>query len=307
MRDDGDKETRVTETFWAQHGAMSDPGALADWIDEIPADPAAIREAAGRLVFHYRAHGDVGEHGFTPDRMAEINLRYAQDMFARLRAMNPNGPAGPREPTERLLGCCRDFTLLFVALARHKGLPSRSRVGFASYFVPGWFLDHVVPEVWVDGRWVLMEPEIGPGYVDPNDGAVLNPCDLPRDRFLVGPQAWLDARAGTRNPETFVVAPDLMVPDLRSWPYLLHNLVLDVAALNKQEMVLWDVWGLADGRVPDAGDAARIDEIARQILAGADDPATVAALAREPGFRVPEVIRSIDPVVHVWSDVELRR
>ena len=83
--------------------------------------------------------------------------------------------------------------------------------------------------------------------------------------------------------------------------------MLDVAALNKQEMVLWDVWGLADGRVPDDDEAARIDEFARQVLAGADDPAVVAALAAEPGFRVPDVIRSIDPVVQVWSDVELRR
>ena len=34
---------------------------------------------------------------------------------------------GARRPGQRLVGCCRDFTVLFVPMARHKGIPSRNK------------------------------------------------------------------------------------------------------------------------------------------------------------------------------------
>ncbi|WP_410621971.1 hypothetical protein [Amycolatopsis sp. cmx-8-4] len=45
-------------------------------------------------------------------------------MFTRLRELDPAPPGGPREPVSRIVGCCRDFTLLFVSLARHHGIPA---------------------------------------------------------------------------------------------------------------------------------------------------------------------------------------
>jgi hypothetical protein len=49
--------------------------------------------------------------------------------------------------------------LLFVSLARHKGIPARMRVGFAAYFHPGLLIDHVVAEAWDEaaGRAALAD------------------------------------------------------------------------------------------------------------------------------------------------------
>lgn len=134
--------------FYLAQSAFSDPGAQGGWLDGMGGtDVAALREASAGLVFHYRAHGDIADHGFAAERMAEINLRYADAMFARLRELKPAVPGAERAVTERLVGCCRDFTLLFVAMARHHGIPARSRVGFARYLVAGWAMDHVVAEI----------------------------------------------------------------------------------------------------------------------------------------------------------------
>lgn len=294
--------------FYRTQSLVSDPGRMARWLDDVPSDLAAIREAAGRLVFHYRAHGDLADHGFDPARLAEINLRYAEDMFARVRALNDVSPAAPRPPLDRMVGCCRDFSLLFVAMARHHGFAARSRVGFASYFIPGWHIDHVVPEVWHNGRWRLMEPEIEPGYVDPTDGAELDPLDLPRDRFIVGPQAWRDCRSGAADPETFVVAPQLPEPFLRSWPYLQHNLVLDLIALNKQDAILWDTWGLINSIDPaDEPTARRMDRLATRLL---DPDLTVdemRLLTEQDGLRIPGQVTLHDPVDGSSTLVALRR
>ncbi|MHB1009404.1 MAG: transglutaminase-like domain-containing protein [Propionibacteriaceae bacterium] len=94
----------------------------------------------------------------------------------------------PRQPSERFVGCCRDFTALFVSFARAHGIPARSRVGFSGYFVDGWWLDHVVAEVWDadQNRWRLVEAQVPADFRDVVTGDVLPVTDVPRDRFLTG-------------------------------------------------------------------------------------------------------------------------
>ncbi len=290
---------------------FTDPGRLASWLDEMPETGlAALREASSRLVFHYRAHGDVAGHGFAPERLAEINLRYADAQLARLRELSPAVPGADRTVTERVLGCCRDFTVLFLAMARHHGVPARARVGFATYLVPGWALDHVIAEVWDGRRWRLVEPEMPAGHVDPADGTVLDVLDVPRDRFLVGPDAWRACRSGAADPERFVVAPRLAMPDLRGWPYLLHNVVLDLAALNKHEMILWDGWGLLESsdpvRGPDEATAARMDELAALLADPKVAPDRIRSAFEADDLRVPPVVSSVTPTDGTVSRVALR-
>ncbi|WIY03500.1 transglutaminase-like domain-containing protein [Amycolatopsis mongoliensis] len=285
--------------WYVGHSRFSDPGAQSSWLDGVPHDLAALRRAASGLVFHYWAQGDITRHGFPASRGEEINLRYASDMFARPRELDPAPPGAPRSPVHRIVGCCRDFTLLFVSMARHHGIPARARVGFASYLMPGWYLDHVVAEVWSPDGWRLVEPQL------PDDFGEFDLLDVPRDRFLVGADAWAAARSGDIEPARLVVSPDLDAPFLRGLPYARHNLVLDLAALNKHEMVLWDLWGdLGDDAVlaPDA--VARADELA-EVMAEAD-LGHLRVLFEAEDVRVPPVIRSVTPPGRHPVEVVLR-
>jgi hypothetical protein len=283
---------------YATQSRFSDPGRHADWLDATPADLAALRDVASGLVFHHWAHGDPTGHGFAPERFPEIDLRYAEAMLGRLRELNPAPLGVERVPTERILGCCRDFTLLYVTMLRHHGIPARTRVGFGNYLMPGWHVDHVVAEVWDGHRWRLVEP----GFPADNQLDV-DVLDVPRDRFLVGADAWRAHRDGRLDPAKAVVSPDLADPYTRGRPYLRHNLVLDLAALNKHEMVLWDFWGPRglDPVVTEA-EAARADELA------AVDPNDLAAVRRAfeaADVRVPPVIRSRNPLTGVTAEVRL--
>ncbi|QUQ67280.1 transglutaminase-like domain-containing protein [Kutzneria sp. CA-103260] len=282
---------------YATQSRFSDPGRHRDWLDATPADLERLRDIASGLVFHHWGNGDPAGHGFGPERLAEIDLRYAEAILGRLRELNPVLDA-QRSATERVLGCCRDFTLLYVTLLRHHGIPARTRVGFGGYLMPGWHIDHVVAEVWDGERWRLVEP----GFPRDNELDV-DLMDVPRDRFLVGADAWRALRSGALDPARFAVSPDLTEPFLRGLPYARHNLALDIAALNKHEMVLWDIWGSMnlDATVSEA-DALRADELA------AVDPDDAAALARAfaaDDLRVPSVIRSISPITHVLAEVSL--
>jgi hypothetical protein len=61
------------------------------------------------------------------ERMAEIDTRYADAMLGLLLQRGDPAADRDRPPSERVIGCCRDATVLFLALARAKGMPARPR------------------------------------------------------------------------------------------------------------------------------------------------------------------------------------
>jgi hypothetical protein len=291
--------TQADWQLYATHSACSDPGAWGAQLDAVPGDLRSIKDAAHQLVFHYRADGDWTENGIAPERIAEIDTRFADRMLQRIFALSGAPLGAPRPPHQRLVGCCRDFTLFFVALARQKGIPARSRVGFATYFMAGWNLDHIVAEVWdaVQHRWRLVDAELRDGHVDAA-GRVIDPLDVPRDRFIVGPQAWLACRAGEADPERFVVAPDLEIPETRGWPYLMHNLIHDLAALNAREMLLWEDWGMTMHQFPLPEDQlALLDRAAGTMTSPDSTLEDLRHLYERDEFRVPEMVTSFSPAL----------
>ena len=290
----------MSQNHWATQSPVTEPGAAGKVIDDLPDDLAALRQASSQLVFHYRAGGDFTANGVPAERMAEINTRYADLMLDRILARGAPTLARARPPGDRVVGCCRDATVLFLALARHKGIPARARVGFSAYFHPGWLIDHVVAEVWDEreGRWRLVDGEMNAGWTPEVNGRTVDWLDLTDDQFVTGPRAWQAARAGESDPERHVVAPDLDIPVLRGWPYIAHNVIHDLAALNKTEMLLWDAWGMQlseDSGSVSAADAALLDEISATTGDPGSDPGVLAGIGARDGLRVPPVVTSFDP------------
>lgn len=292
--------------FWGSQTPVSRPGVAAQSLDALPADPDELTEITSQLVFHYRADGDWEANGISAGRAAEINLCYAADIFDRLLELNPSLGAA-RLPAQRVLGCCRDFSTLYVSILRHHRIPSRCRVGFAGYFDAGWWIDHVVVEVWDGGRWRMIDPELRAGF-RPDDGGSMDRLDVGGDRFLTAGQAWRATRAGRIDPSRVVVAPALEVPETRGWPQLAHNLVHDVAAVNGIELLLWQDWGaslLDDVLAPGAVEV--LDRSAEALADPAVPLAIVRQVAGDELLRVPDTVLQIDPMSLQFSRVDVRR
>jgi hypothetical protein len=284
--------------FYATQSRVTDPGPFEGLARAVAGDVPAMRAAARQLVFHYRADGDFAENGIDAGRISEIDTRYAEDMFARLRQLADQPLASPRQPSERVVGCCRDFTVLFLSIAREHAVPARARVGFAAYFVPGWYLDHVVAEVWDarEDRWRLVDPELADDFTDSADGRRIDPLDIPATKFLTGAQAWQACRAGSADVSKFVVDPGLDIPATRGWPYVRHNLVHDLASLAKHEMVLWDDWGITeiDGE-PSPEQLALLDTLAGATSSSDVPVDQIKSFYEREEFRVPRVVTSYSP------------
>lgn len=288
--------------YYREQSVFSHPGKFAELWDSVPPTIADMKAAITPLLFHYRGGGDWDENGIEADRISEINLRYANEMLTCIDSRKSISVAANREMNERMVGCCRDWALLFVSLARHHGFAARSRVGFSAYFMDGWWIDHTVAEIWDESvqRWILVDAELENSWTTAS-GQEVDPLDISRDIFLPGLDAWRQVRAGEVDASMFVVHPDIEMPELRGVPYLWHNSVLDLAALNRYEMVLWDVWGIDFDEVNEDG-ARLIDEVA----------ATTTLEERQqyfarPEFKVPEIVQSFSPHEETATVVVLRQ
>jgi len=217
---------------------MTSPGAHADLFDVTPSDPAGVSAMVQGLLLHQHWAGAYGQT-LTPARIEESHLRPIEGMLDALLSHDASPLKVVRPPEKRLVGVCRHFALLGVAILRAREIPARARCGFGSYFNAGTFEDHWVVEYWHArrSRWQLFDTQL-----DKVQLAALkpdfNPLDVPRDRFIIAGQAWTDCRAGRADPSKFGIF------DMRGLWFIGGNLIRDVAALTNQVMLPWDVWGM---------------------------------------------------------------
>ena len=226
--------------YYTRPGPMTSAGKYSAMLKEPPADVAALASLVQGLAIHeYIAKSFYGV--VVPDvRKCESHIRPVEQMLDRLLALDARPPSVARPPEQRLVGVCHHFMTFLVAMLRAQGVPARGRCGFGSYFNPGFFEDHWLCEYWNDGeaRWVLVDPQFDDVWQRQLkiDHDVL---DVPRDRFLVAGDAWVQCRSGAADPSRF----GIFKGDLRGLWFIASDLVRDVAALNKVEMLPWDVWG----------------------------------------------------------------
>jgi hypothetical protein len=104
----GQYPARVSDHgFWAAQSLVTEPGPAAAAIDRLPSDLGALRAASQQLVFHYWADGDYAANGIEPERISEIDTRYAAAMFARLGELADlplSAAREPRQPADRRFG-----------------------------------------------------------------------------------------------------------------------------------------------------------------------------------------------------------
>jgi hypothetical protein len=226
--------------FYARSAEMTSAGEFAALFDELPSDVGALVRIVQGLGVYDAAAADFYGFNIPDERKIEMHLRSVSEMLNRLLALDDRPLTVARPVEKRLVGRCHHFMLLLISMLRAKSVPARARCGFGSYFNAPYFEDHWVCEYWnaAQARWALVDPQFDEVWREKLkiDHDIL---DVPRDRFLVAADAWTKCRAGEADPTKF----GIHFADLRGLWFVAGNLVRDVAALNKMEMLPWDVWG----------------------------------------------------------------
>jgi len=277
-------------TYFATPGPLTDLSDRRTYLGTLPvALDDLCRVVQGLVVHPFLAH----LYGLAPAalRHDELEIRPAAAMIDRILTLDARPLGEPRPPERRVVGNCRHFTVLLCAFLRAQGVPARARCGFAAYFDAASFVDHWVCEVWdaARGSWCLVDAQID-AVQRQALGIEFDPLDVPRSHFLVAGDAWQRCRAGRADPQHFGIM------DLRGLWFVRGNLVRDLAALAKRELLPWDGWGLMAKREEgDDTEMALLDRVAALTQGSDERHGEVRQVQRsEPGLRVPRVVVSFN-------------
>jgi hypothetical protein len=286
--------------YYTMQGSMSEAGEYGWLFDGLPASlPEVVRVVQESTVHVFWAE----RYGLklSAEREAEVQLRSMRRRLQRMLEIDPRPLAQPRPLEKKLVGNCRDFTLLLVALLRHQGVPARARCGFGAYFLPGHYEDHWAGEVWdaEKQRWALVDAQLDAFQCEALKVS-FDPLDVPRDQFITGGRAWQMCRSGEADPDFFGIF------DMHGLGFVRGDFVRDVAALNKVELLPWDCWGIIEKEtLDDPDDLALLDALAELTAGDVPELAQVQALYQtDARLRMDGTITSYTgsgpETVHIW-------
>jgi hypothetical protein len=249
----------------------------------LPTDPASLAGVVQGLLMHEHVAPAYGL-ALSEAQHAEAHARPVEEIVRQIVAHDARPLIEARPPDERQVGVCRHFTLLHVTMLRRAGVQARARCGFGAYFEKGKYIDHWVTEYWNEGRkaWVLVDAQLDACQRDLFRIA-FDPIDVPRDQFLVAGDAWQRCRGGKADPGTFGIL------DMYGLWFVAGNVIRDVAALNDQVMLPWDVWG-AMTRKDDEIDLAFIDKLAALTVEPDRHFDELRAIYRDSRVEVPATV-----------------
>lgn len=272
--------------LYATPGPMTDLSAVdAQLLGGLPDDAEGLCGVSKNLIIHEFLTGAYGVADIS-HRLEELETRPVSEIVATIVELDSRPIREPRKPEDRMVGNCRQYTVLTCALLRRAGIPSRARAGFSGYFGEGW-TDHWIVERWDpdSSTWVRTDSQI-----DDTQrrifGIEFDPLRLHDDLFRTGSEAWVRFRDGD-DPEAYGIQ------DMRGPWFIAASAVRDLAALNQVEVHAWDTWGLIDElafQELSPSQVALIDEIADTVLNG--DHKGISSLYLRDGLRVPGVVTS---------------
>lgn len=264
--------------FYTTHSAVTDPGDHAELYDLLPKTIGDVSKTLHHILLqHWKAAAE--EPYESSRRCADIEIRPIAKLLSRIRDVDTRSWDHPRLENSRVLVDCRHFATLLCSVLRHRGIPARVRHGFASYLEYGHNQSHVVCEYWdeAEARWVVADPDT-------------LQHDVSTEQFTTADAVWRALRMGGVDPMLFGYGPDLRGSWCVRW-----EVVRDLAALNKQEMLTFDIWGMnahyGYNQELSLADAALLDHIAA-LLADGDRHLSVLneIYATSERLRVPPVI-----------------
>lgn len=178
--------------YYRASSRYTDPGDNASLYDALPETIPDLLDLVKKQLIHpvdarkYRVRPSRGA------RWAPARIRTVKQILLGLLVKNAEGLTMRRRTQERLVLSCDHHAILFASMMKHRGHPTRVRVGFAGYLVPNRWVSHWVCETWVaaERRWMRIDP----------DRKIV---DGPRERFKRGAEAWQGFRAGTVHTGAF--------------------------------------------------------------------------------------------------------
>lgn len=284
--------------YYKKSGGLSDLGKYSQNANKLSQDPKSLSKVVQGIILHDMW---IGRYNVTPrpSQWCSALTPSMENLLDTVVAIDKAGPFKHREPGERVIACCREFSTMLCGILRAKGVPARARCGFAPYMAKeGFHEDHWMCEYWTGTRWQRVDPQVDDFQLntikkyakDHDELGVeyrtmlldLDPLNLKPGDFLTAGEVWIKCRSGEMEFTRFGIDVDLSKYKIKSKPYgewfVRGNLIRDFLALNKIETLpfveglektktYWDQWTIMrpDTEIGDS-DMELVDKIAQLTL-----------------------------------------
>ncbi len=238
-------------------GTFTYAGCYKDYFQSLPDDIAVL----GRLICSQVIHrvtlkegntnanasllyGDMNRYPWYRMRCEDDVLLTAPALTAELFRMDERGFVKERQVENKIVVPCRYVSVLMSAILKAKGIPARSRAGFAPYFREGVSMDHWINQYYneKEKRWVTFDAD---GFYE-ESGMPLSQYDMPKESFDWAAGAYLAVRRKETDGRQYLYADRLGTCSL---PALVRYLVYDFHALMNHELTYSFLPAYLDGRL----------------------------------------------------------
>lgn len=208
-------------------------------------------------------YGDMNRYPWYRMRCEDDVLLTAPALTAELFRMDERGFVKDRRTENKIVVTCRYVSVLMSAILKAKGIPARSRAGFAPYFQQGISMDHWINQFYneKENRWVTFDAD---GFYE-ESGMFSFQYDMPQDCFDWVAKAYLEVRSGKTDGRQFLYADGLGTCSL---PALIRYLIYDFHALMNNELTFSFLPAYLDGRLDKLTEAElkELDQLALWLL-----------------------------------------
>ena len=238
-------------------GTFTYAGCYKDYFQSLPDDIAVL----GRLICSQVIHrvtlkegntnanasllyGDMNRYPWYRMRCEDDVLLTAPALTAELFRMDERGFVKERQVENKIVVTCRYVSVLMSAILKAKGIPARSRAGFAPYFREGVSMDHWINQYYneKEKRWVTFDAD---GFYE-ESGMPLSQYDMPKESFDWAAGAYLAVRRKETDGRQYLNADRLGTCSLTA---LVRYLVYDFHALMNHELTYSFLPAYLDGRL----------------------------------------------------------
>lgn len=202
---------------YLETGAYTYSGNYKAYYDSLPDDIAQLGNLICNQVIHRKTlrdgnsnanrnmiYGDMTCFPWYRMRCEDDVFLTSNAMTAELFRLDERGFTLARKVEDKIVVCCRNVSVLMTAILKAKGIPCRSRAGFAPYLVKNESWDHWINQYWDDQfmRWVTFDADAF------FDKAVIgfDQYDIPDNQFDWPAQAWIDIRRGSIDGSRYIFA-----------------------------------------------------------------------------------------------------
>lgn len=227
--------------YYSKQSCMTDPKIYAKYYEDLPADVESLIKIVQGLLIHPAELELYDVKHSNKQINNEEQLRTIVQMVDYLIRLDSRPLTKKRSPENRLIGICRDYSVLLASFLRYKAVPARVRFGFVNYFDSEVANEtHNIVEYYDQEkkRWIAIDVQVDDLQREKHK-IQIDTCNLEFQKdFYTAAQVWLLHKQGKINAKDF--GYNKKWKGLRT---IRSSLLLDLDSMNKRELLPWDFWG----------------------------------------------------------------